>query len=118
MLGLVMLLASQKVYSLWIGNKVQIPFLLSVVLCFYTCLNTYRTIFCYYAVGVGKIKIQLLLIIFSGLMNIPLAIVLGHLFGLPGVIMATTILCVLCGLIEVIQYRKLISNTATGIWYK
>lgn len=116
LLGLMMLLVSERVYNAWVGSKVQVPFYLSLVLCFYTCLNTYRTIFCYYANGVGKIKIQLILIVTSGLINIPLAIFLGGWLGLPGVVLSTTILCVACCVFEVIQYKKLINNTATGIW--
>jgi O-antigen/teichoic acid export membrane protein len=116
--GLIMLLISPKVYSMWLGNKVQVPFSLSLVLCLYACLNTYRTIFCYYANGVGKIKIQLLLIIGSGLINIPLAILLSKFLGLPGVILSTTVLCVSCCVIEVTQYKKLITNNAKGIWNK
>lgn len=118
LLGLVMLLFSERVYAMWVGSKVQVPFSLSLVLCFYTCLNTYRTIFCYYANGVGKIKIQLLLIVLSGLLNIPLAILLGRALGLPGVILSTTILCIICCVIEIVQYKKLITNKAVGIWNK
>jgi O-antigen/teichoic acid export membrane protein len=116
LLGLMMLLVSERVFDAWVGSKVQVPFYLSLVLCFYTCLNTYRTIFCYYANAVGKIKIQLILIVTSGLINIPLAIVLGKWLGLPGVVLSTTILCVGCCIFEVVQYKKLIKNTATGIW--
>ncbi|HVG15594.1 MAG TPA: oligosaccharide flippase family protein [Chitinophagaceae bacterium] len=116
LLGLLMLLVSGKAYEAWVGNKVQVPFYLSVVLCFYTCLNTYRTIFCYYANAVGKIKIQLILIVTSGLINIPLAIFLGKWLGLPGVVLSTTILCVACCIFEVTQYKKLIRNRASGIW--
>lgn len=116
LLGLLMLLASQKLYDVWIGGDVQIPFTLSAILCFYTTLNTYRTIFCYYAVGVGKVKVQLLLIVCSGILNVPLAVVLGKLIGLPGVILATTLLCLLCCVFERVQYKKLTANKAIGIW--
>lgn len=118
LVGLMMLLVSPKIYELWVGSKVEIPFSLSLILCFYVSLNTYRTIFCYYANGVGKIKIQLLLIICSGLINIPLAIFLCKSMGLTGVILSTTILCICCCVIEVMQYKKLISNKAYGIWNK
>jgi Na+-driven multidrug efflux pump len=113
-----MLLVSERVYDAWVGRSVTIPFSLSLVLCFYTTLNCYRTIFCYYANGVGKIKIQLILILVSGLINIPLAILLGKIMGLAGVVLSTTILCVFCCIFEIVQYKKLINNRAVGLWNK
>jgi len=115
-LGLFLLVISKYVYQLWVGNKVTISFSLSAVLCFYTVFNTYRTIFIYYINGVSKLKIQIIIVFISGLLNIPLGIILGKLFGVTGVILATTILCVFCGIIEIIQYNLLIKNKAVGIW--
>ena len=117
-LSFVMLLASKFVYHLWIGSKVMIPFSLSIILAFYTSFNTYRTIFVFYMNGVGKLNIQFLIVFISGMLNVPFGIILGKAYGATGVILSTTILCVFCGVVEIIQYRKLISNTAKGIWNK
>ncbi|MGI4021470.1 MAG: lipopolysaccharide biosynthesis protein [Janthinobacterium lividum] len=117
-LSLAMLAVSTRMYQLWVGNKVIVSFALSAVLCFYTVFNTYRTIFVYYMNGVGKLNIQIIIVFLSGLLNIPLGIVLGRVFGATGVILATTILCVFCGIIEIIQYNLLINNKAIGIWNK
>lgn len=117
-LSAIMLLLSGRIYKLWVGNKVSVPFSLSLVLAFYTALNTYRTIFCYYANAVSKIRVQLLIVLGSGLINIPLGIYLGKLFGITGVILSTTILCFLCAIVEITQYRKLINRKATGLWNK
>ncbi len=115
---LVMLAVSPFVYKLWVGEQVAVPFALSAVLAFYTVLNAFRTIYCFYLNGVGKIQVQLYLVLFSGLLNVPLAFYLGSFMGATGVILSTTILCVICAVFEVTQYRKLIRNTATGIWNK
>jgi len=116
--SLVMLAASSFIYHLWLGNDVVIPFSLSAVVAFYTVLLTYRTIFNYYMNGVGKIMLQLYLVIFSGIVNIPLGIFLCRLMGATGVILSTTLLCIVSAFFEIAQYRKLIGNTATGIWNK
>jgi O-antigen/teichoic acid export membrane protein len=113
-----MLLASDRLYHFWVGNKVTVPFSLSLVLAFYTALNTYRSIFCYYANAVSKIRIQLIIVLGSGLLNIPLGMYLGKQFGITGVILSTTILCMICAVVEIVQYRKLINNRAAGIWNK
>ncbi len=117
-LGVFMLLFSSLVYRLWVGKQVEIPFALSFVLFVFTVLNTYRTIFSFYFNGTGKILLQLYLVVSSGLLNIPLSIYLGKMMGSTGVILATTILCALCAVVETIQYLKLINKRATGIWNK
>jgi O-antigen/teichoic acid export membrane protein len=117
-MGFFMLLLSDRAYRFWVGSQVEIPFTLSFVLFLFTVLNAYRTIFSFYFNGTGKIMLQLYLVVSSGLINIPLSIYLGKLMGSTGVILATTILCALCAVVETIQYYKLINQQATGIWNK
>lgn len=116
--GLVMLLAASTVYRLWVGKAIAIPFSLSLMLFLLTVLNIYRSIFSYYFNGTGKIMLQLYLVVSCGLLNIPLSIYLGRQYGTSGVVAATVILCGICAIVETIQYRKLINQTATGIWNK
>ncbi len=116
LLSMFMVIVSPYVFRFWVGDKVHVPILLSLVLAFYTSLNTYRTVFCYYANAVGKVNVQLIIVLSSGLLNIPLGIMLGKYFGSIGVILATTILCSICAVIEITQYRKLIGQNAKGIW--
>jgi O-antigen/teichoic acid export membrane protein len=115
-LGIIMVLASPYVYRLWVGKAIEIPIALSAVLAFYTIWNTFRTVFIYYLNGVGVLRLQVYLVLISGLLNVPLAIFLARRFGITGVTLSTTILCVICGIIEITQYRRLISQKATGIW--
>lgn len=120
-LGLVaflMVLVSPYVYRYWIGDKIQVPLSLSIVLAFYTVWNTYRTIFIYYLNGTGVVMLQVYLVIGSGIINVPLAIYFAKIYGITGVITATTILCFFCGIVEIIQYKKLINKKASGIWAK
>jgi len=116
--ALLMLFISSKVYKVWIGKEISIPLSLSAVLCFYTVFNTYRTVFVYYLNGTGKLHIQLLLVLIAGLLNIPLGILLGNAFGSTGVVLATALLSICCGVIEIVQYKKLINDRAYGIWSK
>lgn len=106
------------VYKFWVGKEIPIPLLLSVVLAIYTVVNAFRTIYIYYMNGVGIITLQVILVGLTGLLNIPLGIFLGKLLGVPGVVLATLILSVISGIVEYIQFRKIISGQATGIWNK
>jgi len=116
--SVLMLAVSPYVYHLWLGTEVTVPFSLSVTVAIYMSLLTYRTIFNYYMNGAGKIMLQLYLVIASGIINIPLGIYLCKWKGAVGVLMSTILLCIISAVFEIIQYRKLITNTATGIWNK
>jgi O-antigen/teichoic acid export membrane protein len=113
-----MLVVSPYVYHLWLGAEVTIPFSLSAAAAVYMSLNTYRTIFSYYMNGSGKVMLQLYLVIAAGIINIPLGIYLCKMEGAVGVLLSTILLCSISAIFEIIQYRKLINNTATGIWNK
>ena len=112
------LVVSPLIFRLWMGDKVKIPFSLSVALSFYIIVCSWQNIHVYFLNGVGKIRLQLYLVIVSGLINIPMAIVLGRLIGLPGVTLANAILFAAMGIVFSIQVKKIINNNAKGIWAK
>ena len=62
--------------------------------------------------------LQLYLVVFSGIVNIPLGIFLCKKYGAAGVLMSSTLLCIISGVFEIIQYHKLSNDKATGIWNK
>ena len=65
-----------------------------------------------------KIRLQLILVILSAIINIPLAIFLGREIGLPGIITANTIVFIFMAIIFTIQYKKIVSETASNLWNK
>ena len=117
-LSLVMLMLSDYVYKLWLGENVSVPFFLSLSWAIFVILQMCNTIFTMFVNGVGKVKVQMCTSIIATVINIPLSIFLAKIlgFGLSGVIMATTA-SVLVGLIaKVVQYNKIINKNACGIW--
>ena len=112
----VLLLFSPIIFKLWLGNKVLVPFALSVAMMSYVIVYIWQTIHVFLLNGIGKIKLQLYLVIFSSLINIPLAIFLGRKFGLVGITITSTLLFTIMGIIFSIQTRKILNNTATKIW--
>ncbi|MFT3752801.1 MAG: oligosaccharide flippase family protein [Paludibacter sp.] len=113
---IVILLFSPMIYKLWLGDKVVVPFVLSVAMSSYVIVYIWQTIHVFLLNGIGKIKLQLYLVIFSSLINIPLAIFLGRMFGLVGITITSTLLFTVMGIIFSIQTRKILNNTATKIW--
>jgi O-antigen/teichoic acid export membrane protein len=120
MIGVVviMLLASGFIFNLWVGDKVNISFSLSAVIALYVIINTWNGIYSHFLNGVGKIKLQLYSGIWGILINIPLAIYLGRIIGIEGVVLSTCLLGMVNMVWSRMQYVKLINNTATGIWAK
>jgi O-antigen/teichoic acid export membrane protein len=115
---LVMLFFADRVYELWVGDSVKVPFLLSGVLALYIIINVWCTIFSIFLNGVGKLRLQFYSGIFGALLNIPLALFMGKHFGSAGVVLSTAILGFVSAVWSPIQYYKIMNNTATGIWNK
>ena len=118
LVALLMLLFSSKIYTIWVGSIVKIPFFLSATIVFYIIINAWCMIFSMFLNGVGKLKLQLYSALFGALINIPLAIFLGKQFGIFGVVLSTCLLGVLGAIWAPIQYYKIINNKAQGIWNK
>ena len=116
--ALVMLFFSNKIYTLWVGTAIKVPFLLSATIAFYIILNAWNMIFSVFLNGVGKIKLQLYFAIIGSLINIPLALFLGKQIGISGVVLSTCILAIANAIWSPLQYYKVINNKATGIWGK
>lgn len=116
--ALLMLALSAKVYQLWVGSLVQVPFLLSASIFLYVMINAWCMIFSMFLNGVGKLKLQLYSSLFGAIVNIPLAIFLAKQIGIAGVVLSTCILGLFSAVWSPLQYRKIMNNTASGIWNK
>jgi len=113
-----LLLSSRWIFKLWLGDSVNIPLSLSIAMSGYVIVNMWQTIHVFFLNGIGKIRLQLYLIVFSGLINIPLAIFFCKKFGLVGITLISTLLFFLMGIVFSIQTRKILNNTARNIWSK
>ena len=115
---LIMLLISSFIYGVWIGDKVDIPFTLSLYTSFYFILNIFCSPFTVLINGTGKITIQLYSLVITAAINIPLSIFLARDldFGVSGIILATTICLIPYAILSPIQSYKILNKKATGIW--
>lgn len=116
--GVVMLVSSKWVYSVWVGDKVTVPYTISALVAVWVLLNAWNGVYSHFLNGLGKIKLQLYLGISVAVINVPLAILLGLRIGIEGVLLANVVLAVMQAWIYPIQYKKLIKNKAGGIWDK
>ena len=117
--SIVMLLGSTYFYHFWVPG-IEVPFLLSVIMCVYVNILAWGNIFVVFINGVGKIKLQLIVGIISMLVNVPLSYYFAKTLGLgsAGVILASIISVAYGPILAPIQFKKILNGTATGIWNK
>ena len=116
----IMLLVANKFYHFWVGDRVQVPFALSASLAVYAAILTFNTKYVSFINGSGKIWLQFVVSIFTGLANIPLSVYLAKYtpLGVAGVPASMCITLVPALFLWPLQYRKLINGTARGVWNK
>lgn len=116
--GIFMLLISNLIFKFWIGNNFFVSFTISLFSLIWILINTWNGIFSQFLNGIGKIRIQLYLGISSAILNLPLAIFLGKRMGISGILLANVLIGILSAWIYPLQYHKIITNKAKGIWNK
>ena len=113
-----MTLFSGIAYTLWIGDKVTIPFGLTVATAALKILILAGIPATYFLNGLGKVKLQMYSSIGLSLFCVPIAIafVKYSQMGVSGVIWATVVCQIPTALLGIIQYRKILGGTAEGVW--
>lgn len=114
-----MVFVSPLVYHVWIGSKAEVPFSMTLLVGMYEFVLICSTRYSFVLNGLGKLKLQLLVTILAAVAYIPLAV-----FALGQVNDIKMLLAVMCcinlpGLIiNALQYQRVISGNAKGIWQK
>ncbi|MCK5137860.1 MAG: MATE family efflux transporter [Bacteroidales bacterium] len=119
-LGSLILVATGSLFfKLWVGEKVKVSFEILLFLGLNNILLTWTSIFMQFINGIGKIRLQLTIALIEGIIFIPLCLFLGSSkMGLIGILIAGTIIGLINAIWAPIQYKKIISNNAKGIWAK
>jgi len=105
-------------YSFWVGKVITVPRSLSLAIAVYVIVQTWQVIHAYMLNGVGKLRVQLILLIATSIINIPLSVFLIRQIGLYGTVVANIIVMVIMDAIFTYQCKLIIEQKATGIWNK
>lgn len=115
---ILMVIISDFIYRIWIGNKVDISYALSASVAGYVCVLVWSLSYSNFLNGFGMLRLQTIMTFISAIMYIPICYTLGRYGGVVGVVLGMGIINT-CGLIvNKIQFTKIIENKATGIWNK
>ena len=118
-IGVLMVLASKFLYGMWLGKgSIDINYSTTGLIFLYISFEMLYKVYGTIINGTGKVFAQIILTGIIAIIYIPLAIFLGNLCGLSGVLIANTIVFALNYVWSKLQCNKLISQTATGIWNK
>jgi len=120
-MGVVFLLCISKYfYLMWVGDKVHVPFLLSVFMGLFAIISTWNNIFAYFINGIGKVTLQMYCGIIGMIINIPISIYFAKYLnmGSAGVILGTCFSIILGSIFIPIQCLQIIRGRANGVWSK
>ena len=109
---------SNRVYKIWLGEQMNIPILLSFTFGIYVFIGAWNAIYSTIINGIGKLNLAFYIAIFAAMINIPLSIFLAKnmQLGIVGVAWATIICQLFSGVVIPFQVSKILNRKATGIW--
>ena len=112
-------LVSPIVYHVWLGNRVSIPFGLSMAMALFAIINVVLAPYTSFINGTGKIWLAAIIALISLVVYFPLAIYFARLVGSSAGIMLATCLVNGVGLyFQPKQVSHILNGTANGIWGK
>ena len=116
--AIIMLIFSDFAFEFWIGGKVKISKSISALLLIWVLLNALAGIFSQFLNGVGKIKLQLRVALIGAMANVPVAVFLGRMIGIEGVLVTNILVATVAAVLYPLQYKFILSGRARGIWNK
>jgi O-antigen/teichoic acid export membrane protein len=105
-------------YKLWVGTEVTVPRSLSLAIAIYVIVQTWQVLHAYVLNGVGKLRVQLILLVITSIVNIPLSVFLIKQVGLYGTVVANIIVMIVMDVIFTYQCKLIVNEKANGIWDK
>lgn len=117
LIGLIMLLTSDFVYRIWLDlPKSNVSIATTSLIYFYVVGNILYANYGYILNGIGKLNLQILVTAILAFLYIPFSYFLGHKYGLSGILSAFATVAIM-NFVK-IQFTKIISGKAYGIWNK
>lgn len=116
--GLVMLALSQLFYSLWVGQKVEVPLSVSFSVLIYVCFFNFNNCVTYLINGLNKIRVQIMTSLFFTAVYILSVFLLKGRFGIEGIVLSMAVSYAAMSIIHLYQCELLIRHRARGIWNK
>lgn len=117
--GVLMTILSKQVFTLWLGKgAIDISYTTTGLICLCVSFEMLYKVYGTIINGTGKVFAQMVITGIIAICYVPLALLLGQIFGLSGVLIANSLVFILNYLWSKIQCTKILNNTAYGFWGK
>lgn len=117
--GVLMVAVSPLFYKLWLHGMVEVPLMVTLLVCGYHLANIWSTLWTQILCGFGKIRLQTIMSTLCCLSYLPMALWGCKHYGIVGLLVASLIsFVVFTSWFGIIQVHKLVDRKATGIWNK
>lgn len=113
-----MVLISSFVYKLWIEDKANIPYSMTIAVGLYMIIYSWNSLQVQLINGIGAIRLQTYVTIIGLVMHIPLSLFLGKYIGATGVVYSMIAINIIYANFFTIQIRRILNQKAKGIWIK
>lgn len=116
---IIMIIISEQVYDLWIGNKVTISYTLTSTMAIYAIFVNLSTCYSTFLFGLGKVRMQLFSTFIPGFLFIIFSPIMAKHLGVEGMALALALANVPSMILNPIQFNILLSpRKFNSIWYK
>ena len=117
--SLVLLAVSQIAFHIWVGDKIIVPWSLSIIMTIFFIINIWNTPYINFLAGVGKMNVFVVASFCKIVIFFPIAIALIKLCGTIGLVIAILLINSLPNLvIGRYQFYLITQHKAKGIWNK
>lgn len=117
-LAAAMIFTAPVFYHLWVGDKVSITTGLNILMAVYNfglvASNCYSNIL----FGIGKIRLMMTLAVSEVILFIPVQFYACRSFGTEGLLLVLIAATAITTVFNYIQFKKISTQTATGLWDK
>jgi len=114
---LIMIACSDFIYSIWIGNDINIDLKLSISMAIYVFILIYSERYSYIINGFGMLRLQLIFTIGAAILFFPLAyFVVSWKHDITWFVAVMCVVNIPGMIVNRIQFYKIINNQAKGIW--
>lgn len=112
-----MVILSDTAYSLWVGDKVEFPKYMSLLMAVYSFIILFSTSYSFFLNGMGKLKVQTINTVIVTILFYPLCLLFKP-YGVNGILLAMILVNTSGALLNFIQFNLVVNNKAKGIWAK
>ena len=105
---------SPFVYQIWIGDKVEIPWEMTVLVALYMAIHSWDLLQVELINGVGAVKLQTYVTLVGLCLHIPLAFLIGRYWGALGVVSSMIVINIVYVSCFTTQVHKLLTQKAQG----